>query len=93
MKQFIFAPIQPDIPKNTNPATVRFQAFAGSERMMRSYREADFRYDWLSTILTALEQGFIIIQKKGEAEEWFDGYWQQEHAESILGITVLSSSG
>jgi hypothetical protein len=51
--------------------------------------EFDFRYDWTSVILDALESGFKIVQQKADAEPWLDGLWQMEHAEGVLGIAFI----
>jgi len=51
--------------------------------------EIDFRYDWVSLTFHALESGFTSIRKKADAEPWFDGLWQLEHAEAILGIAFV----
>jgi hypothetical protein len=53
--------------------------------------EFDFRYDWVSLTFRALESGFESIRKKAAAESWFDGIWQLEHAESILGIAFVTA--
>lgn len=53
--------------------------------------EIDFRYDWVSLTLDALESGFKSIREKADAESWFDGIWQLEHAESILGIAFVAA--
>lgn len=51
--------------------------------------DLDFRYDWVSVTLDALESGFKILQEKTDVEPWFDGLWQMEYAESILGIAFV----
>jgi hypothetical protein len=51
--------------------------------------EFDFRYDWISVTLDALESGFKVVQEKADMEPWFDGLWQMEHAESILGVAFV----
>jgi hypothetical protein len=58
---------------------------------MTSWREWDFRHDWVSVTLDALETGFARIQEMGEELDWFDGLWQLEHAESIMGIAFVTA--
>jgi hypothetical protein len=53
--------------------------------------EMDFRYSWISSIFQALEIGFLSVERRGEEEEWFDGLWQLEHAESLFGIAFVSA--
>lgn len=53
--------------------------------------EFDFRYNWISLILHALESGFTGIRETADAEPWFDGLWQMEQAESILGIAFVAA--
>ena len=57
---------------------------------MNAY-EFDFRYDWVSVTLYALKSAIDSVLKKGEDEPWFDGLWQMEHAESILGISYVAA--
>ena len=51
--------------------------------------EFDFRYDWTSVTLDALGSGFKMVQERADVEPWFDGLWQKEHAESILGVAFI----
>jgi hypothetical protein len=53
--------------------------------------EFDFRYDWVSLTFRALQSGFESIREKAAEESWFDGTWQLEHAESILGIAFVTA--
>jgi hypothetical protein len=55
------------------------------------FEEFDFRYEWIETILLALETGFERIRDKAKAESWFDGLWQLEYAESIFGIAFVAA--
>jgi hypothetical protein len=52
--------------------------------------EVDFRYDWVSLTLHALKTGFESVREKAGENEWFDGLWQLEHVESILGIVFVA---
>jgi len=58
---------------------------------MTSWREIDFRYDWVYLVLSALKSGFDEVQKRGEEQEWFDGLWQLEHSESIFGVAFITA--
>ena len=51
--------------------------------------EFDFRYDWVAVTFDSLETGFKTIQKEGNSESWFDGPWQKEYAENILGVAFV----
>lgn len=53
--------------------------------------EIDFRFDWVATTIHALESGFANIREKEDAELWFDGIWQLEHADNILGIAFVAA--
>jgi hypothetical protein len=53
--------------------------------------EFDFRYEWVGEILLALETGFVRIHERVKAKPWFDGIWQLEYAESILGIAFVAA--
>ena len=51
--------------------------------------EVDFRYDWVTLTLHALKTGFESVREKADANEGFDGLWQLEHIENILGIAFV----
>lgn len=53
--------------------------------------EMDFRHAWISVTLRALKSGFKITDKIAKANPWFDGTWQLEHAENILGIAFVTA--
>lgn len=53
--------------------------------------EADFRHDWVCLTLRALKTGFESVRQKANENEWFDGQWQLEYAESILGIAFVTA--
>jgi len=53
--------------------------------------EINFRYGWLSTILEALETGFVSVSDMQKDIPWFDGGWEMEYAESIYGIVFVSA--
>jgi hypothetical protein len=57
---------------------------------MASWREIDFRYDWVYSVLSALKSGFDEIEKRGQEQEWFDGLWQLESSEVIFGIALVT---
>ena len=56
-----------------------------------NWREIDFRYDWVSLTLHALRSGFESIREKANDESWFDGLWQLEHGENILGVAFVAA--
>jgi hypothetical protein len=51
--------------------------------------EIDFRYNWIASVYDALESGLSSIEKRGIEDVWFDGLWQLEHSETILGISFV----
>lgn len=53
--------------------------------------DVDWRYDWLSITLRSLEAGFELLEKRALENEWFDGLFQLEHTEAILGIAFVSA--
>jgi hypothetical protein len=53
--------------------------------------DIDFRYDWTSLTLNALETGFESLRKRNEEYSWFDGIWQKENAEAIFGVAFVVS--
>jgi len=58
---------------------------------MNMFLAADYRYGWLSTILTGLEAGFDEIDALSKRHDWFDGLWQCEYAEPIVGMAFVAS--
>jgi hypothetical protein len=56
-----------------------------------NWREFDFRHDWISLTLHALKSGFEIIRERAKEETWFDGIWQLEHRENIVGIAFVAA--
>jgi hypothetical protein len=58
---------------------------------IKHWREIDYRYDWVSLILDALESGFTKIQEMEKEIEWFDAGFQVEHAESLFGIAFITA--
>lgn len=59
--------------------------------MSPSIYEIDFRHDWISLTLHALKSGFDGINKMSDEIPWFDGGWEMEHAESVLGIAYIAA--
>jgi hypothetical protein len=51
----------------------------------------DSRYSWLATILKGLAGGFGEIRRLSEQHGWFDGFWQLEYAEPILGMAFVAT--
>ena len=56
-----------------------------------NWREIDFRYDWVFLTFSALKSGFYTIRQQASAESWFDGTWQVEHADAILGVAFVAA--
>ena len=55
------------------------------------YLSVDYRYSWLATILRGLQTGFGEIDRLASEHEWFDGLWQCEYAEPIVGLACTSA--
>jgi hypothetical protein len=53
--------------------------------------EIDFRQSWASSIFQSLEAGISSIHEREKVDDWFDGLWQLEHIESLLGIAFVSA--
>ena len=51
----------------------------------------DFRYNWLATILEGLAGSFGEIRRLSEEHDWFDGLWQLEYAEPIVGMAFVAT--
>lgn len=58
---------------------------------MDIHLDLDYRYSWLSTILTGLKAGFDEIDALSKQHDWFDGLWQCEYAEPIVGVAFVAA--
>lgn len=58
---------------------------------MNLFLAVDYRHDWLGTILKGLCGSFGEIRRLSEEHEWFDGLWQREYAEAILGMAFVAT--
>jgi hypothetical protein len=58
---------------------------------MNLFLAVDYRYDWLATTLKGLARSFGEIHRLSEEHEWFDGLWQREYAEPIVGMAFVAT--
>jgi len=58
---------------------------------MNLFLAVDYRYDWLATTLKGLAESFGEIRRLADQHEWFDGLWQREYAEPIVGMAFVAS--
>jgi hypothetical protein len=55
------------------------------------YREIDCRVAWIGDLFTSLNHSFSIIQNKLNREDYYDGVFAQEQAETVFGIAFISA--
>ncbi len=55
------------------------------------FLDVDYRSSWLSTIFGGLKAGFDEIDALSKQHEWFDGLWQCEYAEPIVGVAFVAA--
>lgn len=72
-----------------NSALYRFAKL--EDTFMANVKEFDFRRDWVSLTLSALQTGFARIKEMGDEMPWFDGLCQLEHADNIFGIAFVTA--
>jgi hypothetical protein len=58
---------------------------------MNVFLNIDYRRGWLATILTGLAEGIADIDKTARENDWFDGSWQCEYAEPIVGLACTAA--
>jgi len=58
---------------------------------VNTFLDMDYRSSWLSTIFEGLKAGFDEIDALSKQHDWFDGLWQSEYAEPIVGLAFVAA--